>query len=148
VETATGNLVGEAVVVREIVLGARDSSSGGTQKQKAVDAPAVLSSSPVACDRLVLYGLWDWAGQPAAARTPRRPSHAAVQVCKRFASNTQYSRHLSLVATAGYDASSASTAPRIGTAIVSERLVQPTTTSVGLVFCGRPSRISACRRGP
>ena len=45
-------------------------------------------------------------------------------------------------------ARSASTAPRIGTVIVSARLVQPTTTSAGRVRWGRPSRISACRRGP
>ena len=42
----------------------------------------------------------------------------------------------------------ARTAPRIGTAIVSARLVQPTTTSLGRVACSRPSLISACRRGP
>ncbi len=38
--------------------------------------------------------------------------------------------------------------PRIGTVIVSARLVHPTATSVGRVLGGRPSRISRCRRGP
>ena len=71
------------------------------------------------------------AGREAAPEGVRpRPAHADHEPLARLAARF------------------ARTAPRIGTVSVRVRLIQPTTTSVGRVRSGCPSRISRWRRGP